>query len=114
MSEPKIPASKVCAKCGKTKPLVEFVAAAHGKFGRRSDCKACHSQYVAAAERRRYKKDRKYRRSRQERALEHYYDNLDEERRKRLARMRKVRASAKRQRAVVGPKSKLPGGEATT
>lgn len=32
---------KKCAKCGETKPLVEFHKEKNGKNGRRSDCKVC-------------------------------------------------------------------------
>lgn len=38
-----LPLFKTCVKCGKTKFLTEFAVAKYGKFGRRTECKACSS-----------------------------------------------------------------------
>lgn len=37
--------TKVCIECGVEKPLEEFRLDNRGKFGRRTTCKVCHSNY---------------------------------------------------------------------
>jgi len=100
MSEPR---SKICTKCRQRKTLAEFSKAAYGKFGRRSDCGACHSRETADVARKRYRTDPEYRKNKQATELEYYHEHRELELPKRLARVRLARAALKR-RAVVGPK----------
>ena len=43
------PETKVCTKCGETKPLDRFNRSRHGKYGKNSRCKDCLKTYNAAA-----------------------------------------------------------------
>ncbi len=45
--------TKVCTKCGESKPLAAFSPHAKGKLGRRSNCKACAALHAKAKKRER-------------------------------------------------------------
>jgi predicted GIY-YIG superfamily endonuclease len=97
--EPAAPTTKTCRKCGEDKPLSGFYRNRNGKYGRRSDCKACTNAHKKAywtstpervASRREFMRDhqREYRRKHPDRALATVERGKDAQRAKREAKKR--------------------------
>ena len=97
--EPAAPTTKTCRKCGEDKPLSEFYRNRNGKYGRRSDCKACANAHKKAywtstpervASRREFMREhqRGYRRKHPDRVLATVERGKDAERARREAKKR--------------------------
>lgn len=82
MADETLPTSKVCSKCGETKPLNGFVPRADGRFGRMGHCRACDNLIQKARREANPDKNAAYIRAARQRDPERYreYDRRNQER----------------------------------